>query len=106
MFYGHTRDSYRGILPVLKRFYVNLTQTYQNLSLDQLKIMMSSIAPQGVVWKHTSYSNNQILFFYQAFFPIQNGDVNYGALGSLSIEHLLVWFHKLMRVYDEKMRKD
>ena len=72
-----------AISEFIKNKFGNLTQTYQDSSLDQLKILMCSIAPSGLVWEYSGYSNTQISPFYQAFLAIQDDGVNYGAPGRI-----------------------
>jgi site-specific DNA recombinase len=56
----------------------NLAQTYKNSNLDQIRVLLCSIFPFGIVWDYTRYSNTKKSPFYQAFLDFQSGSAMFG----------------------------
>jgi site-specific DNA recombinase len=59
--------------------FSDLNKSYRQASLDQKKILLSSIFPAGLVWTYPGISNSGISPFYKAFLDVQVGGVLIGA---------------------------
>jgi site-specific DNA recombinase len=81
-----------AISEFIKNKFGDLAKTYQDSNLDQLKILLCSIFPSGLVWDYRNYSNTEISPFYQAFLGVQNNGVNYGAPEGIRTPDL--WYRK------------
>lgn len=58
--------------------FSDLPKTYKNSTLDQIRVLMCSIFPSGLVWDYPGYSNTKKSPFYQAFLDAEHGGVIYG----------------------------
>lgn len=68
-----------AIVKFIKERFANLPQTYQMSSLSQIRVLMCSIAPSGLVWDYSSYYNTQISPIYQSIHQFSDPKVGSGA---------------------------
>lgn len=68
-----------AITKFIEAKFTNLVETYQNAPLEQKRVLMCSIFPQGLQWSYPGYSNTQISPFYRCFLDYQSGSVAIGA---------------------------
>ena len=67
-----------SISKFVKDKFENLVQTFEKSDLNEIRTLMCSIFPSGVVWSSNGFSNTKKSPFYQAFLDIQNGVGNFG----------------------------
>lgn len=60
-----------AITKFIKEKFENLAKTYLNSDLEQKRVLLCSIFPQGVAWSYPGYSNTTISPYYQAILDIQ-----------------------------------
>ncbi len=70
-----------AIAAFLNEKFIDLAKTYEESTLDQKKVLLCSINPQGLVWDYKGYSNTPISPFYQSILNLQKKSVSFGAEG-------------------------
>ncbi len=55
-----------SIVKFMKEKFANLPQTYQMSTLSQIRVLMCSISPSGLVWDYKSLDNTHISPIYQS----------------------------------------
>lgn len=61
------------ITQFIKDKFVNLPDTYKKSTVGQIRVLLGSIFPRGLVWDYQGYSNSYISAFYQSFLDIKEG---------------------------------
>src|SRR3989344_18588 len=64
-----------AIVKFMKDKFTNLPQTYQMSDLSQIRVLMCSIAPSGLVWGYPGYYNTEISPMYQSIHQFTNPQV-------------------------------
>ena len=55
-----------AIVKFMKEKFANLGQTYQLSNLHQIRVLMCSIFPSGMVWGYPGFLNTEISPIYQS----------------------------------------
>ena len=58
--------------------FENLSTIYLDSALDQKKLLLSSIFPNGVQWSENGYSNSEINPYWSAILGLENDDDHFG----------------------------
>lgn len=69
-----------AIIGFIKEKLANLVQTYENSTLEEKRVLLSSIFSSGLLWDDNGYSNTQITQFYSAIIDLQKDGVRFGTL--------------------------
>lgn len=69
-----------AIVKFMKDKFANLPQTYQMSSLSQIRVLLCSIAPSGLVWSYPGYYNTRISPIYQSIRMFERNQRSSGAL--------------------------
>ncbi len=70
-----------AIVGFMKEKFENLGKTYQLSSLTQIRVLLSSITPAGMIWNYPGLSNSQISPIYQQIRMFETDGVPPGAAG-------------------------
>ncbi len=65
----------------IKSKFENLTNTYEDSSLEQKRVLLCSIFPLGLLWGYPDYSNTKISPLYQSIRDLDKPRVTSGAEG-------------------------
>ena len=63
----------------MKDKFSNLGQTYQLSNLNQIRVLLCSIFPSGMVWSHPGLYNTEISPIYQSIRIFETDSVSFGA---------------------------
>lgn len=69
-----------GIVTFVKNRLQNLAKTYDESSMDQLRVLVCSIFPSGMLWGNTAYSNTPFSPFYSSILGLETDEVAFGSL--------------------------
>lgn len=64
-----------SIVKFMKDKFSHLGRTYQMSSLSQVRVLLSSITPSGMVWSYPGYLNSKISPIYQSIRMFENDSV-------------------------------
>ncbi len=70
--------SLQTIIEFMKEKFANLGKTYQESDINQIKVLLGSIFPSGLVWGYPGYSNHDLSPLYQYILQFQDDDVPFG----------------------------
>ncbi len=79
-----------AIVTFMKEKFANLGQTYQLSNLSQIRVLLSSITPSGMVWSYPGLSNSQISPIYQSIRMFDNMGLGTGAEGETRTRTILL----------------
>ena len=65
-----------AVVRFIKEKFANLGTTYQMSNLSQLRILLCSIFPSGMVWSYPGYYNTQISPIYQSIRMFDNTKIS------------------------------
>lgn len=68
-----------AIVTFMKEKFANLGQTYQLSNLSQIRVLLSSITPSGMIWSYPGLSNSQISPIYQSIRMFDTEVISSGA---------------------------
>ncbi len=68
-----------AIVKFMLEKFANLGTTYQMSNLSQIRVLISSISPSGMVWSDSSLSNSQISLIYQQIRMFDDTSITLGA---------------------------
>lgn len=68
-----------SIVKFMKDKFGNLPRTYQMSSLSQIRVLLCSIAPSGLVWSYPGYYNTSISPIYQSIRIFESNQRSFGA---------------------------
>lgn len=74
-----TNYNLEKIIEFIKTKLAFLSQTFEESGLDQVRMLVSSINPSGLIWSYPGYLNTPISPFYKAILDIQNSDDSFGS---------------------------
>ena len=69
------------VIKFMRSKFEDLGKTYQESSLEQIKVLISSIFPSGLAWCYPGYSNYEISPIFQHIHAFETVDVSSGAPG-------------------------
>lgn len=71
----------QAIVKFMMDKFTNLGRTYQMSNLQQIRVLLCSIFPDGLQWSYPGYLNTKISPIYQAIRVFENESVSFGARG-------------------------
>ena len=61
----------------------NLGRTNESINLSEIRVLLCSIFPYGMVWSYPGYSNTKISTVYQSIRMFENDSITSGGRGGI-----------------------
>ena len=75
------RYNIQSIVEFMRTKFSDLGKTYQESNVTQIKVLLGSIFPPGMVWGYPGYSNQHISPLYQYISYFGDDNVSFGEPG-------------------------
>ena len=72
-----------SIVKFMQEKFNNLGRTYQMSNLSQIRVLLCSIFPSGMVWSYPGYSNTSISPLYQSIRMFEDDSITSGGEGGI-----------------------
>lgn len=79
-----------SIVQFMKDKFANLGRTYQLSNLSQIRVLLCSIFPSGMVWSYPGFSNTEISPIYQSIRAFETESVSLGEPGGTRTHNQLL----------------